>query len=118
MDKIGVRHSSPMIWSLAVNLAVSLTLGVIMMHKVRGPWSQVRGNWLTLIIIGLAVAGVMLFQMNAITTGLVPYIIAVKRTSVIMSSLWGVIFLKEKGGRGRILAIAMMLLGVFVISFG
>jgi len=54
--------------------------------------------------------------MFAVRLTLVPYIIAVKRTSVIMSSLFGFIIFKEKGLKQRLMGAALMVLGVFIIS--
>ncbi len=118
MDKVGVRNSSPLVWSFVLFAVVSLILGVIMKARVKDAARQVRENRAGLILIGAAVALVMIFQMHALQLTLAPYVIAVKRTSVVMSSLWGVWFLKETGGAQRVLAALVMISGVFVIAFG
>ncbi|MCK5259579.1 MAG: hypothetical protein KAJ70_00825 [Candidatus Omnitrophica bacterium] len=55
--------------------------------------------------------------MIAIKMTLVPYLIAVKRTSVIMTSLFGLFLFKEKGLRERLIGVVLMVLGVLMISF-
>ncbi|MBF0122957.1 MAG: EamA family transporter [Candidatus Omnitrophica bacterium] len=117
VDKIGMQNSSPITWSFSLNFAVSLVLGVIMFHKVKDASRQVRANWPWLVGIGLCMALVMIFQMHALKLTIVPYVIAIKRTSIIMTSLWGLWFLKESGMRERLLAVAFMVVGVCVISF-
>jgi drug/metabolite transporter (DMT)-like permease len=117
IDKIGMRASSPLTWSIALNALVALVLGMLMLRKVKDARAQVRREWPWLMAIGLCMALMMMFQMNALKLAIVPYVIAIKRTSVIMSSLWGVWFLKERGGRERLLAVLFMVAGVFVISF-
>ena len=59
----------------------------------------------------------LIFQMIAIKMTLVPYLIAVKRTSVIMTSLFGLFLFKEKGLRERLIGVVLMVLGVLMISF-
>ena len=78
---------------------------------------QIRANAFWLLGIGLCMALLMIFQMNALKLTIVPYVIAIKRTSIIMTSLWGLLFLKESGTRERLWAVVCMVVGVFVISF-
>ena len=117
VDKIGMRSSSPLTWSFILNAVVAMTLGTIMMAKVKDARTQIRGAWPWLVLIGLCMAAVMMFQMNALKLAIVPYVIAIKRTSIIMTSIWGLWFLKEQAGRERLLAVLLMVAGVLVISF-
>ncbi len=117
VDKIGMKASSPLLWSVSLNTAVAIVAAVMMMVKVREPMRQVKRVWPWLVLLGFFMALGFLVQMNALKIAIVPYVIAVKRTSIILTALWGVLFLKEQGGRERILAVILMVLGVFVISF-
>lgn len=117
IDKIGVRNSSPWVWSVSLNAYVGVLLGTMMLIKVKDAQKQVRMNWSWLVAMGFFLALMMMFQMNALKLAIVPYVIAIKRTSVILTSVWGVWFLKERGSWERILAVALMVAGVFVISF-
>ena len=117
VDKIGMQSSSPLIWSFSLNAVVSAFLGGIMFHKVKDAPRQIRAHWPWLLGVGLCMALVMIFQMHALKLTIVPYVIALKRTSIIMTSLWGLWFLKESGARERLWAVAFMIIGVCVISF-
>jgi drug/metabolite transporter (DMT)-like permease len=117
VDKIGMRSSSPLTWSFTLNAIVAVSLGLIMFIKVKDPLRQVRGDWPWLLGIGFCMAVAMMFQMNALKLSIVPYVIAIKRTSIIMTSVWGLWLLKEKAGRERLLAVFLMVAGVMVISF-
>ena len=117
IDKIGVRNSSPLLWSVSLNALVSVLLGTMMSVKVKDVGKQVRANWPWLVAMGFFLAVMMMVQMNALKLTIVPYVIAIKRTSVILTSLWGVWFLKERGGWERVLAVGLMISGVFIISF-
>lgn len=117
IDKIGVRNSSPLLWSVSLNAFVGTLLGIMMLVKIKDVDKQVRSNWPWLMAMGFFLALMMMFQMNALKMTIVPYVIAIKRTSVILTSLWGVWFLREHGSWERILAVVLMVAGVFVISF-
>ena len=117
IDKIGVRNSSPLLWSISLNAFVCVLLWIMMSIKVKYAAEQVRLNWPWLVAMGFSLALMMIFQMNALKLTIVPYVIAIKRTSVILTSLWGVWFLKERGGWERLLAVGLMIAGVFIISF-
>ena len=56
------------------------------------------------------------FQMLAINLTLVAYVISIKRTSAIMSSLFGFWLFKEKGIKERLLGVILMVLGVVLIT--
>ena len=68
-----------------------------------------------MLLVGFFMALVMIFHMTAISLTLVTYVIAIKRTSVIMSVLWGAIIFKEKGIKERLVGAVIMVLGVVLI---
>lgn len=118
IDKIGVLESSPIIWSLSLNACVAFFLGIVMMLKVKNPMQEIRSHLLFFFLIGGVLSLVMIFQMQALLLSKVPYVLTVKRLSIVMTSLWGVWFLKEQGGKKRLLAILLMIVGVVLIAFG
>ncbi len=117
IDKVGVIHSSPLMWMFALNCMVSIGLGGIMLKRSTNIAQQIKGAWPLLIALGMCNGLAAIFQMTAIKITLVPYLIAVKRTSVIMTSLFGIFLFKEKGLRERLIGVVLMVLGVFMISF-
>jgi drug/metabolite transporter (DMT)-like permease len=117
VDKVGMKASAPAFWSFSLNTTVAVVAGIMMFIKVREPVRQVRTVWPWLVLLGFFMALSFFVQMHALKMAIVPYVIAVKRTSIILTALWGVWFLKEQGGRERIMAVALMVAGVFVISF-
>jgi drug/metabolite transporter (DMT)-like permease len=117
MDKVGVIHSSPFMWIFMLHCLLSVTLGGIMLKKATGIRRQIRETWPFLTALGVCNGVGLIFQMIAIKMTLVPYLIAVKRTSVIMTSLFGLFLFREKGLRERLIGVILMVLGVFMISF-
>jgi len=117
MDKVGVIHSSPIMWIFSLNLLLSIALWGIMLKRTTDIQQQMKGAWPFLIAVGLCNGLALIFQMMAIQMTLVPYLIAVKRTSVFMTSLFGFFLFKEKRMRERLIGIVMMVFGVLMISF-
>lgn len=117
LDKIGVIHSSPIVWIFSLNFLLSIALWGIMLKRTVNVRQQVKGAWPFLAAVGLCNGIALIFQMAAIQMTLVPYLIAVKRTSVFITSLFGFFLFKEKGMRERLVGIVMMVFGVMVISF-
>ena len=117
VDKIGVINSSPFMWVLVLYTSLSVILTGLMIIKSRNIYGQLKAAWPILLLAGSLNGIGVLFQMYAIKLTLVPYVIGIKRTSVIMTSLFGLIYLKEKGLIERLIGISLMVLGVFMISF-
>lgn len=117
VDKIGVRSSSPLFWALAVNGFVAGVMLPVVCWRLRRRQSPVKGNARFLLGVGFCGALTSLCQMTAISVAPVPQVIAIKRTSMLLSVLWGHCFFGEKDLRSRLGAAAVMLTGVVLILF-
>ena len=135
-DKIGVINSSPVIWIVAVNLFIVIfLLPVIIRYVLNSKTSAeimeekqfstpepplaltalIKQNRKNLVLLGLFSALTSIFQMYALTLTLVAYVVAIKRTSVVFSVVWGHYIFKEKGVKERLLGASIMVLGVVLI---
>lgn len=114
IDKIGLRNSSPLFWAVAINLFIACILlpAVFVQSRRHTDRGQVP---LQLLGIGVAGALTTICQMLAISLTLVPYVIAIKRTSTAMGVLWGHFLFGEKGVRERMAGTITMLLGMILI---
>jgi drug/metabolite transporter (DMT)-like permease len=65
--------------------------------------------------LGVSFAAEALFQMFALQTGLVAYVIAIKRLSILMTSLVGMIAYKEVFSWGRLSGAVLIVLGAGII---
>ncbi|MFP4473339.1 MAG: EamA family transporter [Candidatus Omnitrophota bacterium] len=117
VDKIGVRASSPGFWMLTINSLVTAVLTVVMLKWVDKPFKQILRVLPFLILMGMAMGVAVLAQMHAIQMTIVPYVIAIKRTSVAFTAVFGFWLFREKNWRERLIGIILMVLGVFCISF-
>jgi len=115
-DKIGIRNSSPLFWSIAATTFMALVLIPIMLYKSPRALEQIPNILTTLVPIGFLCALTVIFQMLAVNLTLVAHVIAIKRTSTVMSVLWGFLIFKETGFKERLLGAGIMVAGVLLIS--
>jgi drug/metabolite transporter (DMT)-like permease len=116
LDKVGVENSSPIIWSVAMSAFIAAVMVPVVAIGSRTPSAQLRAGIRTLVLIGLFNALVMVLQMSALELTLVAYVISIKRTSAIMSVVWGHLLFKEPGLKERAAGAVLMVLGVVCIS--
>lgn len=139
-DRIGVQATSPLTWPLVVHAFVALVLlPVVIWRRSRarsdGPRKRaftlsidgyVPGWWLRqaaraplILLLAGAVNAVQSFtHMTAITLTMVPYVVAVKRTSLLFSVGLGRVMFGEGRIRERALGASIILAGVIVFALG
>lgn len=116
IDKIGVQNSSSIFWVVAINGFMALAILPVMLYKSRENMGQILTDFKALALIGLFNGLAMLFQMIAISLTLVAYVISIKRTSSMLSVLFGSLFFNEKGTKERFVGAMIMILGVLFIT--
>ncbi len=115
-DKIGIQNSSPLFWSIAATSGMALVLVPIMLYKSPRVLQQIPMIYKKLAPIGFFCALTVIFQMLAVSLTLVAHVIAIKRTSTVLSVLWGFLIFKEPGFKERLLGASIMVIGVLFIS--
>jgi uncharacterized membrane protein len=115
-DKIGVRNSSPLFWSITLAAFAVLVLFPVMLYQSQRAIKQIPMRLRALLPIGFFGAMTAILQMTAISLTLVAYVIAIKRTSAVMSVVWGHLIFKEKGVKERLVGAGIMVVGVLLIS--
>lgn len=115
IDKVGIQSSSPFFWIMSANAVAAVALTPLILWKTRQPRIIATNIW-SLALIGLLGALVGLTQMTALTMTIVPYVISVKRLSVIMSVLYGHMLFREQGLQQRLTGVVIMIAGVLLIT--
>lgn len=115
-DKIGIQNSSPLFWSLAAPTGMALVLMPIMFYKSPQALQQIPAVLKKLVPIGFFAALTVIFQMLAVSLTLVAHVIAIKRTSTLLSVAWGFLIFNETGFKERLLGASIMVAGVLLIS--
>jgi drug/metabolite transporter (DMT)-like permease len=116
LDKVGIQNSSPLFWAAALNTYISIIMFPVVLCKSRKNLKQISKIYKTLFPIGMFGAMTAIFQMMALTMTLVAYVISIKRTSTIMSVLFGYLIFKEKNIKERLLGVVIMVIGVLFIT--
>ncbi len=116
IDKIGIQNSSPMFWPLATNIFRTLLMSLVVLSISQKNVKQIPTNLKTLVPVGFFVALTWIFYAIAINLALVAYVISIKRTSAILSVLFGYLIFKEKGIKERLIGAVIMVLGVILIA--
>ncbi len=114
LDRLGVESSSPLLWTLSVSVVMAAMLAVsFLVFRCGEPHSH-ASTLPNALIPGVANAGSLLFQMYAITFLPVPYVIALKRTSALLTVIGGKVFFGEDIGP-RLLGVGVMIVGAILI---
>jgi uncharacterized membrane protein len=116
IDKVGAQNSSAMFWVVSFSLFLFVCMVPVVFLKSKMRISQVISGWRSFLPVGMFSGLTSIFQITAITMTLVPYVISVKRTSAVLSVLWGCLFFREKGLKERLLGAVIMIAGVVLIT--
>ena len=116
-DKMGVRYTNPVIyiWFMFLIAAILLTPMVVKRH-FRTLGQLARQYMSHAIIIGVGSIATYLIILYAFTMGQVGYIVAVREMAVVLGSLAGIIFLKERFTLAKAAAIPTIVIGILFIK--
>jgi len=118
LDKVGVQNSSPIFWSLSITSVMTIGFLLLLYLLPRPHISAPHTNILKiLILIGLFQGIGLIFHNMALSLGPVPSVIAVKRCSILFAVIWGIMFLQERQGKGRLAGAALMVIGIGILGF-
>lgn len=116
IDKIVVLKSNVYFGFGIEYLFIGLFLLIICLLR-REKFSKLTGNVPILLLIGIAGFFSSLTVGLALKMQVVPYIISLKRTSILFSVLYGAFIFKEEKIKQRLIAASIMLVGVILIAF-
>jgi drug/metabolite transporter (DMT)-like permease len=116
-DKIGIASSSVIQYIVFINFFVSAGTTFFLFYRKKFSAGSIKLEWKNLLMVGLITASGFIFHMMALSLTLVVYVIALKRTSGMLSVAIGYIFLDEKHTRERLIGSFIMFCGVLLIIF-
>lgn len=118
LGKKGVQLSDPLFFGVFYMLSLSVPMLAIAAWRLKRNAAKVNlkgRNVIWVALGGMATALGMIAHYYAIKLAPVPYMISVKRTSVIFSVLYGGLIFKEGHIRLRLLGTSIMLSGVVIL---
>ena len=116
LAKIGIQLSNPAYFMFMHYLFVSLVLTILYFNKIRENKKQIKANFKYFLVMGIAVAFSEILAGTAFKLTLVPYVISLKRTSIIFSVLIGYLFFREKHFKEAIIGSVIMFVGAVLIT--
>ena len=122
-DKIGSHATSALFWALVTNAITALIFFPVCIYRSNKHFKKginilsiVKKTLPILLIISLLNALSNIFQLTAVQLGLVAYVIAIKRSGIVLALLLGYIFFKEKDIKERMAGAILMVAGVIFLT--
>ncbi len=123
IEKIAVIASSPEMYATTIHLALGVAF-LLIYRQIRkkeraGSRREINYDYSLLFVIALLVlvsTVLALSQLTAIKYAFVTYVISFKRAGILISSIIGFIFFKEKNYFKTITGTLLILIGAFVIT--
>ena len=116
LAKIGINLSNPAYFMFMHYSFTSLVLTVLFFNKIKENRNQIKINFKYFLAIGIAVACSELLIATAIKFAIVPYVISLKRSSVVFSVLIGFLFFREKNFNQAVIGAIIMFIGALLIT--
>ena len=89
MFKIGILNSNVFFYSTIVYAFIALFMVPLLLYEINKKIIQIKNNFKPLLILGFSSAFMNITAGLAMTVAIVPYVISLKRSSVIFSIFYG-----------------------------
>jgi len=116
LGKIGVNLSNAVYYMFIFYLIYSILLLIVFFKTIKSNITTLRANLNYFALGGFSTAASEILVGIAYKYSIVPYIISLKRTSILFSVLIGIFLFKEKNFKEAIIGSTIMFLGVVMIS--
>ena len=114
--KIAVQHSNPAFFSVIYIFLLSLFLFIVVSFKSKHFLSKSISRPVPFVFIGMLIAIMIITHLKAISLIEVSYMISVKRLSILIGVIYGVMFFNETNIKERFLGAAVMVSGIIMVS--
>ena len=117
LGKMAIIHSSPLFFAATYLPILAIVFFPIVMWKNHGNVKELFVSPKTFGAIGLAMAISVTAHVLAVNMMAVPYVISVKRLSLLFGIIYGAIWFKETHIKERLLGAIIMISGVIMLAF-
>lgn len=115
LSKIAINLSNPGYFIFVHYLITSIILALLFLKRVKNSKKQIKKNSKYFLVYGISGALSELSAATAIQFALVPYVISLKRSSIIFSVILGFFLFKEKNFKQALIGAFIMFIGVILI---
>jgi len=116
LGKAAIQHSNPLFFTVFYLTFRSLVITPLVCFKIRGKFSKGLPHLKYFLLMGLSCALMFIFHSLAVNLIQVSYMISLKRTSALISIVFGGFFFNEIHIKERLLGSTTMLAGVLLIT--
>ncbi len=116
LSKIGITLSNPAYFMFVHYLLASLILTILFFNRLNNNKKLIKKNFKYFLVLGIATAFSEILVATAFKFAIVPYVISLKRTSIIFSVIIGFILFKEKNFKEAIIGSLIMFIGIVLIT--
>ncbi|MBU6392875.1 MAG: EamA family transporter [Planctomycetota bacterium] len=116
LGKMAILHSSPLFFASTYLPILAAILFPILMWKNHGRVKQLVSRTALFSLIGLAIALSTIAHFWAVSIIEVPYVISVKRMSLLFGIMYGALWFKETNIAERLIGGVVMIIGVVIIT--
>ncbi len=117
IDKVGVGAVYPPVYIYLMILISWLFLSpFVLVKKRKGLQNELRASKVLVLAVGFLVVFTYLMVLFAMQISKVSYVVAVREVSIIFSTYYGIILLREKHGRQKVVGAILITLGVVFIG--
>jgi uncharacterized membrane protein len=118
LDKVAIQNSNPLFYSLASSVGALLTLFVAMIISKQRITSNIRPFAKQISLIGTLQGSSYTTYLLAIASGPIAYVSALRSTNILFGSLLGVIVLREKLTKPKLISFVLIIMGALLLTFG
>jgi uncharacterized membrane protein len=112
---MGINNSSALFWVVVIHIFLTVTIFPIMWYKNPNFVQVFKNKAKELAPFGVINALKLSLQHIALSLTLVPYVVSIKRTSILFSVVIGWLFFKDNHIKKRLVGAGIMLVGAVVI---
>lgn len=116
LGKMAILHSSPLFFTATYLPILAAILFPVLVWKNHGRIRQIFSHGIIFNLIGLAIAFATITHFLAVNISEVPYVISVKRMSLLFGIIYGAIWFKETNIMERLIGGIVMIVGVVIIT--
>ncbi|MBS3105837.1 DMT family transporter [Candidatus Woesearchaeota archaeon] len=114
--KMGIIASNALFFTVLVYFFISLVMLPLFFIKFNEKLNQLKINFKLLAFLGVSSAFMIALASYAMASAIVPYVISLKRSSLIFSIFIGYFVFKERNIRNSLIGTAIMLIGGILIT--
>lgn len=116
LSKIGILYSNPVFYVSIVYLFVAIIMLPLITFNFKKKIREIKANLNMLMSLGFSSAFMVATAAYAMLVAIVPYVISLKRSSVIFAIFFGYLFFNEKNIGNALLGTIIMLIGGVLIT--